>query len=132
MGTTLGGNIWLLKGFFDTIPRDLDESAMIDGASHWQAFIQIIFPLVRPMLVVVGVITFISTYGEVVIARILLRTAEQYTLSVGLWLLIDRWYSMNWGEFAAGALIGALPIILIFYLLQNQIVGGLTQGAVKG
>jgi ABC-type maltose transport system permease subunit len=132
LGGVLGANIWLMKGFFDTIPRDLDESALIDGASHWQVFRWVILPLVRPMLVVVGILTFVGTYGDVVLAQVLLKDASLYTLPVGMWLFIDGWYSERWGLFAAGALIGALPIVVIYLLLQDLIVGGLTQGAVKG
>ena len=132
LGGVLGGNVWLMKGFFDAIPRDLDESAMIDGASHWQAFRWVILPLVRPMLVVIGILTFIGTYGDVLVARVLIKAAEQYTLAVGLWMFIEGWYTVKWGPFAAGALMGAIPVLLIFYLVQGQIVSGLTRGAVKG
>jgi arabinogalactan oligomer/maltooligosaccharide transport system permease protein len=132
LGGVLGGNVWLMKGFFDSIPRDLDESAMIDGASHWQAFWHVILPLVRPILVVIGILTFIGTYGDVILARVLLKSAEQYTLAIGLWNFIEGWYTVKWGPFSAGALMGAIPILIIFYLVQDLIVSGLTQGAVKG
>jgi arabinogalactan oligomer/maltooligosaccharide transport system permease protein len=132
LGGILGGNVWLMKGFFDSIPRDLDESAMIDGASPWQAFRWIVLPLVRPMLVVIGILTFIGSYGDVILARVLLKSAEQYTLGIGLWMFIEGWYTVKWGQFAAGALLAAAPVIIIFYLLQGQIVSGLTRGAVKG
>ena len=132
LGGVLGGNVWLMKGFFDSIPRDLDESAMIDGASHWQAFWHVVLPLMRPILVVIGILTFIGTYGDVILARVLIKSAEQYTLSMGLWMFIDGWYTVKWGPFAAGALIGAAPVVVVFYLLQDLIVSGLTQGAVKG
>jgi arabinogalactan oligomer/maltooligosaccharide transport system permease protein len=132
LGGILGGNVWLMKGFFDSIPRDLDESAMIDGASHWQAFRWIILPLVRPMLVVIGILAFIASYGDVILARVMIKSAEQYTLGVGLWMFIDGWYTVKWGPFAAGALLAAAPVIILFYLLQDWIVSGLTQGAVKG
>ncbi len=132
LGGILGGNVWLMKGFFDSIPRDLDESAMIDGASHWQAFRHVVLPLVRPILVVIGILTFIGTYGDVILARVLIKSKEQYTLAVGLWMFIDGWYTVKWGPFAAGALMGATPIVAIYLLLQDLIVSGLTQGAVKG
>jgi len=131
LGGVLGGNVWLMKGFFDSIPRSLDESALIDGASHWKVFWYIILPLARPMLVVIGILTFIGTYGDVILARVLLKNIEQLTLSVGLWMFIDGWYSERWGLFAAGALMGATPILVVFYLLQDLIVSGLTKGAVK-
>jgi len=132
LGAALGGNVWLMKGFFDTIPRELDEAALIDGASHWQSFWRIILPLMRPMLVVITILTFISTYGDVIIARVLLRDSGQYTMAIGLWMLIQGWYTEEWGVFTAGALLGTIPIIIIFYALQNQLVSGLTQGAIKG
>jgi len=132
LGGSLGGNVWLMKGFFDSIPRDLDEAAVIDGASHWQAFRYVILPLVQPMLVVIGILTFIGTYGDVILARVLLKSAEQYTLAIGLWMYIQGWYTVKWGLFAAGALMGAIPVLILFYLLQDLIVSGLIQGAVKG
>jgi len=132
LGGILGGNVWLMKGFFDSIPRDLDESAMIDGASHWQAFRHVILPLVQPVLVVIGILTFIGTYGDVVLARVLIKSSEQFTLAIGLWMFIDGWYTAKWGPFAAGALMGAAPIVIVFLLFQGLIVSGLTRGAVKG
>ena len=132
LGGAMGVNIWLMKGFFDTIPRDIDESAMVDGASHWQIFTQLLLPLMRPILVVIGLLTFIGTYGDFVLARILLKSTEQYPLMVGLYILTSAEFAKKWGIFAAGALIGALPIMTIYLILQDQIVGGLTQGAVKG
>lgn len=132
LGGALGVNTWLMKGFFDSIPRDLDESAKIDGASQWQIFWKIVFPLVRPILAVVTVLTFISSYSDVVLARVLLQSNEQFTLGVGLWLFISGQYTEKWGLFAAGALMGALPIMLLYMLMQDHIVGGLTQGAIKG
>ncbi len=132
MGGAMGMNIWLLKGFLDTIPRAIDESAMVDGASHWQIFTRLLLPLLRPILVVISILTFVGTYGDFILARILLRSTEKYTLMVGLQIYTSGMFSQKWGPFAAGALIGALPIVVIYLLLQDQIVGGLTQGAVKG
>lgn len=132
LGGALGINTWLMKGFFDTIPRDLDEAAMIDGASHWTVFWQVIMPLVRPILAVVGVITFVFTYNDYILALVVLNDTQQYTLAVGLSLFIGDQFSQRWGIFAAGALLGAIPIVIIWWLLQDQVVGGLTQGAVKG
>ncbi|GAP63331.1 arabinogalactan oligomer / maltooligosaccharide transport system permease protein [Ardenticatena maritima] len=132
LGGALGINTWLMKGFFDSIPRDLDESAKIDGASDWQIFSRIIFPLVRPILAVVGILTFIGTYSDYILASILLKDRDSLTLAVGLFQLIDGQYSQKWGLFAAGAILGAVPIVIVYLLLQDYIVGGLTQGAVKG
>jgi ABC-type maltose transport system permease subunit len=128
----MGINIWLMKGFFDSIPRAIDESAMVDGATHWQTFTRLLLPLMRPILVVIAILTFIGTYGDFIVARILLRSTENYTVMVGLYIFTSGQFTQQWGKFAAGALIGALPIMIVYLLLQDQIVGGLTQGAVKG
>lgn len=132
LGGAMGINIWLMKGFLDTIPRDIDESAMVDGASDWQIFTKLILPLLRPILIVIGILNYIGTYGEFVLARVLLRSNEQYTLMVGLQIFAGAQFQQRWGIFAAGALMGAIPIMIIYLALQDQIVGGLTQGAVKG
>jgi ABC-type maltose transport system permease subunit len=132
LGGAMGINTWLMKGFFDSIPRDLDESAMIDGASHWRIFWQVIVPLVRPILAVVGILSFIGTYGDYLIALLLIKDKDLYTLAVGLSIFIGDQYSQKWGVFAAGALLGAIPIVVMYLLLQDFIVGGLTSGAVKG
>lgn len=132
LGGSMGMNIWLMKGFLDTIPRDIDESGMVDGASHFQIFYNLILPLLRPILVVIGILSFIGTYGDFILARILLNDVNQYTLMVGLQIFTSGQFDQKWGVFAAGALIGALPIMIIYLALQDQIVGGLTQGAVKG
>ncbi len=131
LGGSMGINIWLMKGFLDTIPRAIDEAAMIDGATNWQTFTRLLLPLLRPILVVVGILAFIGTYGDFVLARILLSKAENYTLMVGLALFTDNQFAQNWGQFSAGALIGALPVVIVYLLLQDQIAGGLTVGAVK-
>lgn len=132
LGTQMGVNIWLMKGFFDSVPRDIDESALVDGASHWQVFWNLIVPLVRPVLAVVGILSFVGAFNEFILASVLLRTTEQFTLMVGLYLFVTQNFAQTWGVFAAGALIGALPIVVLYLLLQDQIIGGLTQGAVKG
>ncbi len=132
LGGAMGVNIWLMKGFLDTIPRDIDESAMVDGASHWQIFTRLILPLLRPILIVIGILNYIGTYGEFILARVLLKSNENYTLMVGLERFAGAQIEQRWGVFAAGVLIGALPIMIIYLILQDQIVGGLTKGAVKG
>lgn len=132
LGGAMGINIWLMKGFLDTIPRDIDESAMVEGANDWQIFTRLILPLLRPILIVIFILNYIGTYSEFVLARVLLKGAEQYTLMVGLQVFAGAQFTQRWGVFAAGVLIGALPIMIIYLLLQDQIIGGLTQGAVKG
>lgn len=131
-GGALGANAFLMKGYFDTIPREIDESAMVDGATHWITFSRIILPLIRPILAVVGILSFIGTFNDYLIPRVILRDTQNLTLAVGLTTFIGDNFSVNWGVFAAGALIGTFPIIIVFILLQSQIVSGLAQGAVKG
>ena len=132
LGTQMGINIWLMKGYFDSIPREIDESAAVDGATHWQSFWMLIFPLVRPVLAVVGVLVFVGTFNEFVLASILIRSTEQFTLMVGLYLFVTQNFAQQWGIFAAGAIIGAIPTVVLYLILQDQIVSGLTSGAVKG
>jgi ABC-type maltose transport system permease subunit len=132
LGGAMGINIWLMKGFLDTVPHEIDESAMVDGASNWQIFTRLILPLLRPILIVIAILNYITAYGEFVLARVLLKNTEQFTLMVGLQIFTQAQFQQRWGVFAAGALIGALPIMIIYLALQDQIVGGLTQGAVKG
>ena len=131
LGGSMGINIWLMKGFLDTIPRAIDESGMVDGATHFQIFWNLLLPLLRPILVVIGILSFIGTYGDFVLARILLRDVDQYTLMVGLQIFTAGQFDQKWGVFAAGALLGALPIMIVYLALQDQIAGGLTAGAVK-
>lgn len=131
-GGALGANAFLMKGYFDTIPRELDESAKVDGADEWMTFTRIILPLIRPILAVIGILTFIGTFNDFLLPRVFLRDANVYTLAVGLSTYIGNNFALNWGIFAAGALIGAVPITIMFLLLQTQFIGGLSQGAVKG
>lgn len=132
LGGAMGINIWLMKGYLDTVPHDIDESAMVEGATDWQIFSKLILPLLRPILIVIAIINYIGTYGEFVLARVILKSTEQYTLMVGLQIFSGAQFQQRWGVFAAGALMGALPIMIIYLILQDQIVGGLTTGAVKG
>ncbi len=132
LGGTLGANTWLMKGYFDSIPRDLDEAATVDGASGWQVFWVVLLPLVRPILVVVALLIFIGTYSEYVLARVLLTDKSMYTLAVGLNQMIANQFAQSWGVFSAGALLAALPTIILFMVFQRFLVGGLTTGAVKG
>jgi ABC-type maltose transport system permease subunit len=132
LGGVLGANTWLTKGYFDAIPRDLDEAAKVDGASHWQIFSIIMLPLVRPILVVVGLLTFIGTYSEYVLAKVLLTDKYMYTLAVGLNAMVSNQFAQNWGVFSAGALLAAIPTLLLFLIFQKHLVGGLTAGSVKG
>jgi len=132
MGGALGVNAWLLKGFFDTIPKELDESARVDGATPGQIFWGVVLPLALPVLAVVGLISFVSTLNEFAIASAILQTKSHYTLPVGMRGFIDQQYGQRWGPFTAGALMAAVPATLLFLSLQKWLVSGLTQGSVKG
>lgn len=126
------GQVWLIKGFFDSIPMSLDEAAMLDGASHVQVFFRIILPLVRPILAVCGLLVFVGVIGEFLMASIFLRDESTKTLATGLYGLIDGDRSNNLGVFAAGSIMTAIPVVLLFLYLQKFIVGGITAGGVKG
>ncbi|WP_433618483.1 sugar ABC transporter permease [Dactylosporangium sp. CA-139114] len=130
MGGALA-QVWLIKGYFDTVPRELDEAATIDGAGHATILFRIILPLARPILVVTGLLAFVGTIGEFLLASVFLTDANTKTLAVGLFGIIQSDRSNNLGVFAAGALMTALPVVLLFQFLQRYILGGLTAGSVK-
>jgi arabinogalactan oligomer / maltooligosaccharide transport system permease protein len=132
LGGAMGVNTWLMKGFFDTIPAELDESARVDGASPAQVFWGVVLPLAAPVLAVIALISFVTTLNEFAIANVILQTQTKFTLPVGLFQYINQAYSEHWGPFAAGVLIAAVPVGLLFVFLQRYIVEGLTSGAVKG
>ena len=132
LGGALGVNTFLMYGFFNTVPRELDEAAKIDGATHTQIYWTIILRLVAPILAVVALLSFISTFGEFIIARIVLTSESNWTLAVGLYGWVSSLKEANWGLFTAGAVITALPVLALFLYLQKYIVGGLTAGSVKG
>jgi arabinogalactan oligomer/maltooligosaccharide transport system permease protein len=131
LGGALGVNTYLMYGFFNTVPTSIDEAAKIDGASHAQIFFGIILRLVAPILAVVGLLSFIATTGEYVIASIVLTDPNTQTLAVGLYMFVSQQFSNNWSIFSAGAVLAALPVMVVFLLLQKYIVGGLTAGSVK-
>jgi len=134
LGGALGVNTWLMKGFFDTIPKDLDESAKVDGSTHAQIFFGIILPLVAPILAITGLLAFIGVMSEFIISSIFLTEDTSKTAAVGLYGLISspQTRNANFGIFAAGAVIVAIPTVALFQFLQRYIVGGMTAGAVKG
>lgn len=132
LGGAMGVNAWLLKGFIDSIPAELDESARVDGASPSQVYWLIFFPLSAPVLAVVALLSFIGTFNEFVLASLFLTDPEKRTLAVGLQQFVGGQFAENWGPFAAGSLIASVPLVIVFLSLQKYIVGGLTAGAVKG
>ena len=132
LGGALGANTFLMYGFFNSIPIEIDESAKIDGATHAQIFWRLIMPLVTPVLAVVGLLAFVSAFGDFILARIVLTSEDNWTLAVGMYQWVSNQLTSRWGLFAAGAVVASLPVLALFLALQRYIVGGLTQGSVKG
>lgn len=132
LGGALGANTYLMYGFFNTIPKELDEAAKIDGATHTQIFYGIILRLAAPILAVIGLLAFIGTSSDFVLANIILTKPESKTLAVGLYMYVSDQFGQRWTIFAAGAVLAAIPIVALFLYLQKYIVSGLTGGAVKG
>lgn len=131
LGGAMGSNVWLLKGYFDTIPREMDEAAMMDGASHARIFFTMTLRLVAPILATVGILAFVTLWGEFMLASIFLLDQENRTLGVGLYSLNMADRNRYFGMFCAGALIASIPPVLVYLGLQKQLIGGLTQGSVK-
>jgi len=132
LGGALGVNTFLMKGFFDTIPVDIDESARIDGAGHVRIFFGLIMRLAAPILVVVFFVSFQAIFNELPIASVVLPDQQNTTLAVGLNGLVSNPLIQNWGQFAAGGVIAAIPLFVLFLITQRSLVTGLTAGAVKG
>jgi arabinogalactan oligomer/maltooligosaccharide transport system permease protein len=123
---------FVVKGFFDTIPRSLEEAARIDGASNFTVFSRIIIPLSRPMLTYVGLTTFYGAWVDFIFARLVLRSKENWTVAVGLWDMVANFQNSNFTMFAAASVLIAVPITILFIYLQRFLVDGLTAGANKG
>lgn len=128
----IAGNTFILKGYIDSISMELDEAAKIDGCSNFQVYRLIIMPIVRPMLAIIALWSFIGPFMDYMLPAILLTSSEQYTLATGLFTLIGDVRTMNAPAFAAGGLLTAIPIVVLFMSLQNQLVSGLSSGSVKG
>ncbi len=123
--------VWTLKGYFDTLPRELEEAARIDGAGPADVFFRIVLPLARPAIAVTALYSFMTAWNEFILAGTFMADERSYTLPVLLHNYIGE-YHAEWGHFAAGALVTSLPVMVLFYVLQRYLVGGLTAGAVKG
>ncbi len=132
LGGAMGSNVWLLKGYFDTVPKELDEAAMVDGASHARIFFTMTLRLVTPILVTVFMLAFVGLFGEFMLASIFLTDKDAQTLGVGLWgMTKGNERNALFGQFAAGSVLSAIPIMVLYLVFQRQLVGGLTQGSVK-
>ncbi|CUP06144.1 sugar ABC transporter permease [Clostridium disporicum] len=131
-GTGIAGNTIILKGYLDSISTELDDAAKIDGCSSMKIYRLIIMPIARPMLAIIALWSFIGPFMDVLLSKVLLTTPADYTLSVGLYTLVNDERTINQPAFAAGALLAAVPIVILFIALQKQLVSGLSNGATKG
>jgi arabinogalactan oligomer/maltooligosaccharide transport system permease protein len=123
--------VWTLKGYFDTLPRELEEAARIDGASQWMIFRKIILPLARPGIAVTALFSFMTAWNEFIMASTFMTDESKFTLPVLIQSSVGQ-FSSDYGLFAAGAVVTSIPVMVAFYVLQKYLVGGLTAGAVKG
>lgn len=123
--------VWMMKGYFDTIPKELEESALIDGASQAMIFFRIVLPLAKPAVAVTALFSFMTAWNEFIQAATLMDREDMYTGPVGLRFFVGG-FSQQWGYFAAGSIIAAIPVVILFMFLQKYLVSGLTAGAVKG
>ncbi|MFM2477996.1 sugar ABC transporter permease [Celerinatantimonas sp. MCCC 1A17872] len=132
VGGMIPMNTYLMKGYLDAIPRDLDESARMDGASNIRIFIEIILPLSKPIIAVIALFSFTGPLGDFILSSTILRTPEKYTLPIGLYNLVAQKMGASYTTYAAGAVLISIPVALIFLSLQKYFVSGLTAGGSKG
>jgi arabinogalactan oligomer/maltooligosaccharide transport system permease protein len=129
--TSIPFSTWMLKGYFETLPKELEEAALIDGASRWTLFRRIVLPLSRPALAVTFLFSFMTAWNEYILAATFLGKPEHFTLPVVLQRYVGD-YGTDWGKFAAGSLLTSSVVMALFFVLQKHLVGGLTSGGVKG
>jgi arabinogalactan oligomer / maltooligosaccharide transport system permease protein len=127
----IGINVLLVKAYIDSLPKDLDESGLVDGATYGQVFRRIVFPMIVPIIVTVAVLQTFVVYGDFVIARVLLRSTENLTVMVGLLLFQTLRFEQDWGLITAGAVLASIPVLLLYIPVQAMVISGLTAGAVK-
>jgi arabinogalactan oligomer/maltooligosaccharide transport system permease protein len=123
---------WLFKGYLDNMPRELEEAAFVDGASRLKTIWYVLFPLVRPIIAVIFLFLFIGTYSEYLLTSVILTDSSNWTLPIGLNAFIFNQFNQRWTEFAAAAVLGSVPLMIVFMLMQRYLVAGLARGAVKG
>jgi arabinogalactan oligomer/maltooligosaccharide transport system permease protein len=129
--TALPFCVWQMKGYYDTIPYSLEESARIDGCNQWQAFYKIIFPLAAPALVITALFSFMTAWSEYIVAAQVLQDTNLYTLPLGLKSFQSN-LTTEWGLYAAAAMVVSIPVVILFVVLSKWLVSGLTLGSVKG
>lgn len=131
-GGGIASNTFILKGYIDSISTELDDAAKIDGCSNIQIYRLIIMPIIRPMLAIIGLWSFIGPFMDYLMAKVLLTSPKSYTLAAGLFTMINDFRTINQPAFAAGGLLTAIPIVILFIALRKQLVSGLASGSVKG
>jgi ABC-type maltose transport system permease subunit len=124
-------NVLMVKSYIDSIALELDESAIIEGASYGQVFWKIIFPVIKPMVITIAILAFMSTYGDFVIANLLLKGNDKVTVMVGIYQFTQQHFDTNWGIVTAGTVLAAIPVAALFFFSQKHILNGLMMGAVK-
>ncbi len=129
--TVLPFTIWTMKGYYDTIPRDLEEAAMVDGSTSWGAFVRVILPLAKPALMITGLFSFMAGWSEFIVARVIVSSQGLYTLPLGLEGLAGT-FQTEWATYSAGSLLVSVPVVVLFLVLNRFLVSGLTLGGVKG
>ena len=129
--TSIPFSVWMLKGYFDTIPRELEEAAIIEGASAGKIFWRIVLPLAKPAVAITALFSFMQSWNEFILAATFMNKEDMYTAPVGLRFFVGG-FSQQWGYFAAGSIIVSIPIVVLFLYLQKYLVSGLTAGSVKG
>lgn len=131
-GGSIPYNTWLMKGYMDTIPHSLEEAAIIDGASRWTILWRIVLPLSLPIISVIALFTFMGPFTDFLMAQIVLTSPTKWTLAVGLRNFINDQFGKHFTQFAAGSLLAALPVTVLYLSLQKLLIGGLTRGSNKG
>ena len=132
VGGMIPMNTYLMKGYIDAIPRDMDESARMDGAGHFRIFCEIIMPLSKPIIAAIALFSFTGPLGDFILSTTILRTPDQFTLPIGLYNLVSMKMGASYTTYAAGAVLISVPVALLFLWLQKFFVSGLTAGGSKG
>jgi len=129
--TSIPFSVWMLKGYFDTIPKELEEAAIIEGAGPGTIFWRIVLPLAKPAIAITALFSFMTAWNEFILAATFMDKEEMYTAPVGLRFFVGG-FQQQWGYFAAGSIIVSIPVVALFFYLQKYLVSGLTAGSVKG